>query len=359
MISDGLNRNFSTVSKDFVGIESRVNEIMTLLSIGSDDVRFIGICGMGGIGKTTLSTAIFERVHDRFEASCFIEEARSHSLVNLQKQLISQILKDGEINIWNSNDATRVIVNRFRNKRVLIVLDDMDAEEQIEALAGSHDWFGQGSRIIITSRDRHLLNRSSVNNIYDVKMLYGDEALELFSKKAFKKPQPEKNYVELSKDIVSYAEGLPLALKVFGSMLFGRKMDAWKSARDLLKEYPYAEILDKLQISYDGLMEYRQKQLFLDIAFFFVGADMDSIKDILESFGYYPDFDIKVLEDKSLITISNKRLWMHDLLQKMGQKIVRSEFPEEPGKRSRLCHNQDVIQVLKNDSVSGLVQAQT
>jgi hypothetical protein len=59
--------------------------------------------------------------------------------------------------------------------------------------------------------------------------------------------------------------------------------------------------------------------------------------------------------DKSLITISNKRLWMHDLLQKMGQKIVHDESPEEPGKRSRLCHDEDVIHVLKNDTVSGLV----
>jgi hypothetical protein len=51
---------------------------------------------------------------------------------------------------------------------------------------------------------------------------------------------------------VNYAQGLPLALKVFGSLLFGRTMDEWKSARNLLKENPNAKILDKLEISYDG-----------------------------------------------------------------------------------------------------------
>jgi hypothetical protein len=112
--------------------------------------------------------------------------------------------------------------------------------------------------------------------------------------KAFKKPHPEENYVELSKDIVSYAQGLPLALEVFGSFLFGRKMDAWKSARDLLKENPNAEILDKLKISYDGLEDLQQK-LFLDIACFFNGAYMDSIKHKLESFGYYPISILKFL----------------------------------------------------------------
>jgi hypothetical protein len=48
------------------------------------------------------------------------------------------------------------------------------------------------------------------------------------------------------------------------------------------------------------------------------------------------------------------RLWMHDLLQKMGQKIVHDES-EEPGGRSRLWHYKDVLHVLKNNTVSGLV----
>jgi energy-coupling factor transporter ATP-binding protein EcfA2 len=235
-----LSRNFSNVSKDFVGIESRVKEIKTLLSIRLDDVRFLGIYGMGGIGKTTLSKAIYERVSHQFEASCFIAGIREESrtgdgLVYLQKQLISEILMERKIKIWNSYDAIRVIANRVRKKKVFIVLDDVDGEDQLEAIAKSHDWFGQGSRIIITSRDRHLLNRF-VDNTYEVKVLNDDEALQLFSWKAFKKPHPEENYVQLSKDVVNYAEGLPLALEVFGSFLFGRRMDFWISARDLTQK---------------------------------------------------------------------------------------------------------------------------
>jgi hypothetical protein len=63
-----------------------------------------------------------------------------------------------------------VIENKLRNKKVFIVLDDVDREKQLEALVGSHGWFGEGSRIIITSRDRHLLNRY-VNNTYEIKCL--------------------------------------------------------------------------------------------------------------------------------------------------------------------------------------------
>jgi hypothetical protein len=87
------------------------------------------------------------------------------------------------------------------------------------------------------------------------------EALKLFSWKAFKKPHPEEIYVELSTDVVCYAQGLPLTLEVFGSFLYGRRMDFWISVRNLLKEKPNTYILDKLKISFDGL-EDSQKQLF-------------------------------------------------------------------------------------------------
>ncbi|XP_062171852.1 TMV resistance protein N-like [Alnus glutinosa] len=336
--------------------------MMTLLSKGLDDVRFLGIYGMGGIGKTTLSKAIYDRVSHQFEASCFIDGIREESrttrgLVDLKIELISEILGERDINIRNDHRLSQVIANRLRTKKVFIVLDDVDGKDQLEALAGRHDWFGKGSRIIITSRDCHLLNRY-VNDTYEVKVLNDAEALQLFSWKAFKKPHPEENYVELSKDVVSYAQGLPLALEVFGSFLYGRRMDFWISARNLLNKNPNAEILDKLKISFDGL-EDLQKQLFLDIACFFNGKHIYSIRHILESLGYYPDINLDVLVDKSLLTISWGKLWMHDLLQKLGQQIVHYESAEEPGKCSRVWRYEDVLHILKNntgtDAVKGIV----
>ena len=161
-----------------------------------------------------------------------------------------------------------------------------------------------------------------------------------------------------SKDLVSYANGLPLTLKVLGSLLFEKRIDEWKSALYKLKQEPDRNILNILQISFNGLM-YTQKELFLDIACFFKGEDKDCIRDILESFGYYPNYNIEVLIDKSLITIDRERsllmheyLWMHDLLQEMGEEIVRRESPKELGRRSRLWRYEDVLHILKNSTVS-------
>ena len=73
--------------------------------------------------------------------------------------------------VWNVSEGVSVIANRLCNKKVLIVLDDVDGQEQLEALVGKHDWFGLGSRIIVTSRDIHLLRRHGVEDAKGLMMM--------------------------------------------------------------------------------------------------------------------------------------------------------------------------------------------
>ncbi|KAL4594239.1 hypothetical protein ACB092_12G006500 [Castanea dentata] len=358
-INSELDREVPFVSKHLVGMESRVKEMLDLwLGERLNCVRLVGICGMGGIGKTTLAREIYNRIFHDFEASNFIadvrEESKSRRLVSLQKNILSKM--GTKKNILDVEEGKKILRKRLCNKKVLIVLDDVNDDEQLKALAGK-DWFGPGSIIIVTSRDSHLLNRywDGVIDIHIAKGLNDDEALELFSLKAFKKPHPEKNYVDLSINFVSYANGLPLALRVLGSSLFGKTLDAWRSARDKLEAKPNRAIMDVLEMSVVGLDD-TQRELFLDIACLFKGMDNYCIRDTLESLGHYT-YDIDVLQDKSLITIaSNGALGMHDLLKEMGQDIVRRESPEEPSKRSRLWSYKDVLHVLTSNAGTEVVK---
>ena len=135
-------------------------------------------------------------------------------------------------------------------------------------------------------------------------------------------------------------------------MLFGKRIDELESALEKLEMEPDKKIFDVLKISFDGLTK-MQQDLFLDIACFFKGEYKDGIIDILQSFGFCPAYNIGVLEDRSLITIKKHGiLWMHDLLQEMGQDIVRRESLKELGRRSRLWRYEDVLHVLKNNIVS-------
>ncbi|KAG2671402.1 hypothetical protein I3760_14G134200 [Carya illinoinensis] len=340
-------------NQTIVGINSRVEEMMNLLHMESNDVRFLGIHGMGGVGKTTLAEIIYYRFSCRFEGSSFISctgerSTTAHDLASLQKQLLSMIMQQ-EIHIWDHRDGIMLMRNRLRNKKVLIILDDVDCEKLLSALARDRKWFGPGSRVIIIGRDSHLLITHGVNDIYNVELLGTADALQLFSLSAFDKTNPPENYKYLSMNFVHYAGGLPLALKVLGRFLFGRTIDAWKSARDQLEANPKKEIFDILKISFDGLEE-SQKKLFLDL------ACLHLIRPYLSLYYFkeiYPAIDFEVLADKSLLSKSDYDkgyLKMHDLLKKMGQEIVRREDPEEPGRRSRLCGEEDVLHVLEKDT---------
>ncbi|XP_075647665.1 TMV resistance protein N-like isoform X2 [Castanea sativa] len=358
-IFDELSCESSDDSEHLVGINSRVEEMMNLFSTMSDDVHFIGIWGMPGIGKTTLAYAIYNKICHDFEASSFVCDIRKtvekdkQGLVNLQKQLLSETLMVKEVNIWSYLEGIKVIGKRLLNKKVLIVLDDVDKDEQLKALAGSPSWFGQGSRIIITSEDKHLLKKHHLGTtIHRVNELDNNEALELFSWIVFNQPYPKKEFEDLSNGFVKYAKGLPIALKVHGSSLIDRPRKVWEDYLHQLEETYKGEILDELEISYRGLNEIQQN-LFLDIACFFKGEDENRVANIE---GVGSSNNMKTLIDKSLITISEGKLQMHDLVEKMAWRVVHRESPKKPGRRSRLWFCKDVFHVLKENTGTKFVE---
>ena len=79
------------IAKYPVGINSRVKAIKSLLDIESDDVRMVGIYGLGGIGKTTIAKALYNRIFNHFEVRIFLENVREMSETNDDRPALRNI----------------------------------------------------------------------------------------------------------------------------------------------------------------------------------------------------------------------------------------------------------------------------
>ncbi|XP_070665610.1 disease resistance protein RPV1-like isoform X3 [Malus domestica] len=346
-VTTKLNNKYFDVALYQVGIDTRVLDISNYLGIGdSDDVRVIGISGMGGIGKTTIAKAIYNEFYERFEGKSFLEKVREKKLEKLQKQLLFDILQT-KTKVSSVAAGTALVRERFRRLKVLVIVDDVDDVKQLRELVGNCHFFGPGSRIIITTRNESVLKEFAVDKIYQAKVMDREEALELLSWHAFRSSSCPSQYLALEREVVNYCGGLPLALEVLGSTLFKRSVDEWRSILDELKIIPRAEIQAQLKISYNRLNDNYKRRIFLDIACFFIGMNKNDVIQILDGCGFYATTGIKVLLDRCLVTINREnKIMMHDLLRDMGRDIVHAENPDFPIERSRLWHPEDVNDVL-------------
>ncbi|XP_048421106.1 disease resistance protein RPV1 isoform X2 [Pyrus x bretschneideri] len=344
-----------------VEMDSHMQEMHLLLyppGGETNNVCVVGIWGMGGLGKTTIARAVYDDIACQYEACCFLENVKEdfmkHGKLHMQTELLSSISNNKVGSYDISKKGFQVMLKSLGPRKVLIVVDDVDELEQIEALLGDQHSFGGGSRIIIT-RDSQLL--SIADEIYKPNILSAYGALELFRRYAFRKNQPNRDYDDLLSRAVEYAQGLPLALKVLGAFLLNKTIHEWKDELEKIRKIPQRGIHDVLKSSFGGLDE-TEKDIFLDIACFFKGMKKDCAIEILDSCGFHPHTGIRVLIDRALITVSGKgELEMHDLLEEMGREIVRQESIKEPGRRSRLWSFEDVHHVLTQNTATKAVES--
>ncbi|XP_039038883.1 disease resistance protein RUN1-like isoform X2 [Hibiscus syriacus] len=351
------NITYRRASKELVGIEKQKERISDMIK--QKDSRIIGLWGMAGIGKTTLAEAVYNEFFLSFEGRCFLqnvsEKIKKRGMESFRNELLFELINEKDFRLDTPSIGSRFIQERLKNKRVIVVLDDVNDPEQIDDMGVKH--FGDGSKIIVTSTDRQVLHNGDVDQILEVKKLNEKDSLQLFSTFAFKRLNPAADFQDLSNKFVRYAKGSPLALKVLGSQLYKKSKHDWKSELDRLNEFPLSKISQILKRSFDGLGDL-EKNIFLDIAIFFKGELREDVEAILSS-RYNKGAVCAIssnLVDKCLLDIApSGHISMHDMLEEMAKEIVLQE-PKSPGKRRRLWSPNDVVQVLRNNKRSGSIE---
>ncbi|XP_037416154.1 disease resistance protein Pik-2-like isoform X2 [Triticum dicoccoides] len=259
-----------------IGRGNQKEEIINLIS-NKDPQHFhvFSLWGMGGIGKTTLVTDIYQtqEISSMFDKRACVTVMRPFNSAALLESLIMQFRDKNEDN--NDTDIRRCL----EGKKYLLVLDDLWSIGEWNAIK-QYLPETAASCIIVTTREENIAKHCSRDerNIYPLHHLGPVDACTLFTKKVFKETvnldEQYPELVEQAKLILKKCGGLPLALVTIGGFLASQPKTAfeWRKLNEHisaeLEMNPELEIIKAvLMKSYDGL-PYHLKACFLYLAIF-------------------------------------------------------------------------------------------
>ncbi|KAH0899053.1 hypothetical protein HID58_048621 [Brassica napus] len=281
------------------------------------------ILGMAGIGKTTIAHKLFEEGKNKFHRRMFFDDidktSKEEGLTELRVRLLRKLLKKTDKTITEETTHESV-ETELLDSNVFLVLDNVSNKKQLEHLLGNRRWISQGSKVVIVTSDKSLVE-DVVSDTYVVPGLNEKEGLECFCYHAFGDHKVhEGSFMKQSREFVDYARGNPLALKVLGPELRGRDTAHWESKLLQLAQSPS----NVLNVSYDGLSQ-QQKEAFLDVTCFFRSENHRFVTALVDSEPDKGSSEIRDLADKFLIDITGGRVEMHNLLYTLGKKLASKQ----------------------------------
>jgi tRNA threonylcarbamoyladenosine modification (KEOPS) complex Pcc1 subunit len=159
-------------------------------------LSIIFIVGMGGMGKTTLAQYLYNdpQIGDKFDIKAWVCVSQEFDVLKLTRTILEAI--SGTLNNTNDLDILQVkLKEKLTGKRFLLVLDDMwnEKRDQWEALQTPFHYGAQGSKIIVTTRNKKVASIMPSNKMFHLEQLQEKDCWELFAKHAFQEENPQMN----------------------------------------------------------------------------------------------------------------------------------------------------------------------
>uniref|UniRef100_A0A8R7TP92 Disease resistance protein RPP13 n=2 Tax=Triticum urartu TaxID=4572 RepID=A0A8R7TP92_TRIUA len=223
---------------ELVGTDEKSVEVIKMLTEGDEvskkQLKVVSIVGFGGLGKTTLANAVYEKlkVQDdnqemQFDCSAFISMSLNPNMEQIFKSLLHQLDKHRIQNtneaLWGEEQLIREIRTFLENKRYLIVIDDVwdkSVWENIKYALVDNEY---GSRVITTTRILDVAQQAG--GVYRLNPLSVVDSRKLFYHRIYdmENKSPPSQLVEVSENILKRCGGVPLAILTIGSLLCNKK----------------------------------------------------------------------------------------------------------------------------------------
>ncbi|KAF3965221.1 hypothetical protein CMV_010569 [Castanea mollissima] len=260
----------SSSIEGFEGFQSRIKlTIRVLEALRDDKINMIAICGMGGIGKTTMAKEVAKRAKDKlFDEVVMAVVSQNQDLRKIQGQIAEMLgLKLVEENLLVRKE--RLKKRLMDNKRILVILDDVWDVLDLEAVGIPYGGQHNRCKILLTSRSEETCIQMKTQLIYPIKVLTEEEAWSLLRDKAGNCIDTP-NLRPIAKEVAKECGGLPVSITTVGKALENKSKVEWKAAlQQLKKSTPKnisgldSKVYSSMELSYNWLRSDEAKSCFL------------------------------------------------------------------------------------------------
>ncbi|XP_043810325.1 disease resistance protein At4g27190 isoform X2 [Manihot esculenta] len=275
--------------KNFKSRESILDDI--LMALKNDDLRVIGICGMSGIGKTTMVKQLMKNMETKklFDEFAMVAVSDTPDFRKIQDEIASCLrleLKSNESEV----DRKSKLYQRLTNcdKRILLILDDVWKEDGLGEIGVPLGCRSNGCKIVLTSRNEFVFSSLESQKNFLMKVLNDEEALVLFKETAG--DSIGHDLLDTVKEIVNECKGLPIAIVTLSKALKNKSKHIWNDVLRQLKNSKLEDIsgmktkvFSAIELSYNYLEDEEAKSCFLLCSLF--PEDFNILVEDLLEFG--------------------------------------------------------------------------
>ncbi|KAL5822445.1 hypothetical protein ACOSQ4_020345 [Xanthoceras sorbifolium] len=307
-------------SEEVIGFE---DEFQTLLArlLDPDPRRLvISICGMGGLGKTTLAAKLYNDPHVTRSFNCrgWVSVSQSYTTRDLLLRMIISLgfdsIRTEYLDRMNETLLAQHLYKSLQEQSYFLVIDDIWDKEVWKSLERAFP-DKNGGRVIITTRLREIAERSAERiTAHALRFLSQEESWELFRVQTFRNfYAPYEVLGMLGKEIVGKCHGLPLAIKALGGLLSRKKPEEWKVVRHQLQQHLSFGSIDLrsiLTLSFDSL-PHQLKLCFLYLSCFPEDFEIkiEKLIHLLVAEGFIPQ-----VEDHTMEEVAEQ--YLHELIDR-------------------------------------------